>query len=263
MAQPASSVHGQHVGTDGPIGDPSRIAAVNHGTDNIQSSTATPTTVDAGFRPNAKPVGTGNRSEEMSTASIKSGVIGMGLDQQQGSDGRPNENTTRQESYIVDTNRSFPLTGGITSQPQSDRVSATQQLPITTPSVQSAAPTSSLHQQTIPEREPGTKEKGAGLVDNQNHEAMAGATAAAVGAGAASAYAHKDRDLREPENTSAPPSSAEKRFFSAHTQSKEDESLLEKGKRLIGLGGSKDEKDNDGSRVPSNAAGSTTVSSPT
>lgn len=291
--------------------------AIHDTGDNKHSTTsgaAAGTTAASGLRPNASTTGTGQHGEDMSTASIKSGVIGFGPGASQGhaarsthnpteqnmehdqvlgggvagtagrtegqglqsdasvqphaqtssivdqsratnlgqvSEDRPYDSTLRQESYTADTNRTFPLAGGVTSQPHEHAsTTAHTEEPATTPY---AAPTSTLHQETVSEREPGTKEKEVGVNDGHGREALAGAAAAAAGVGAASAYSHRDRDAQEPEHSTTS-RAVEPASTTEHTEAEQGESLLEKGKRLIGLGGTKDDHSHDQTAVPASTS---------
>ncbi|KAL6707535.1 hypothetical protein ACN47E_004105 [Coniothyrium glycines] len=280
-----------------------------HDTGDNKHSTATgnhsSTTAFAGTRPDANPTGSANHAEQMSTASIKSGVIGFGPESSQGhaaisthnpteeylqrdqvlgggqpgtagqtkgqelpgtgiqphaqstssdqprtanlsqiSEDRPYDNTLRQESYTPDTTRSFPLSGGVTSQPHDEHSlttrHATEHTPVTQSTTQSAAPTSTLHQQSTSAKGPITTGNEAETRDNHGREALAGAAAAAAGVGASQAYASRDKDTQQPGHTSST-STAGHNSTTSHNQPTEDEGLLAKGKRLIGLGGHKNE----------------------
>ena len=180
------------------------------------------TTASTGnLRPDANPTGSGNHPQEMSTASIKSGVVGFGAGEKQGhaampshnpteqhldrdqvvgggrqgtagmtegqdahsstgipstSEQQPYENTLRQESYTADTNRSFPLVGGVSSQQHNERTPAA-----VSQSTEHTAPSSHTK---INEREPGTKEQELGLREDHGREGLAGAAAAATAIGA-------------------------------------------------------------------------------
>jgi hypothetical protein len=75
---------------------------------------------------------------------------------------QPFERSLRQESYTADTDRAFPLAGGVTSTHPTEH--------------------SSTHHPVSSEREPGTKEKEAGVRDGHGQEALAGAVAAGTAA---------------------------------------------------------------------------------
>lgn len=99
---------------------------------------------------------------------------------------QPYENTLRNESYTNDTDRSFPLAGGVA--PKHDTLASTthhstehQISSILTPAQQN----SSTHQAMTSEREPGTKEREAGVQDGHGREGLAGAAAAATAIGVA------------------------------------------------------------------------------
>jgi len=74
---------------------------------------------------------------------------------------QPFEQNLRQESYTADTDRTFPLAGGVTSSHPTEH---------------------STHHPVTSEREPGTKEKEAGVHDGHGREALAGAAAAGMAA---------------------------------------------------------------------------------
>ncbi|KAF1947470.1 hypothetical protein EJ02DRAFT_417652 [Clathrospora elynae] len=94
---------------------------------------------------------------------------------------QPYENTLRHESYTADTDRSFPLAGGVSS--------STTRHP--------TEHTSTIHNKGISEREPGTKGKEVRFQDSparegHGREALAGAAAAATGIGASRALSHSE-----------------------------------------------------------------------
>nr|AFZ93515.1 dehydrin-like protein 3 [Alternaria brassicicola] len=110
----------------------------------------------------------------------KSGTMGggpLGDNPAYTTEHRPYESTLRQESYTADTDRSFPLAGGVISKPHEDSTS-TRHL---------TEHTSSIHNKGISEREPGTKEKEVGIHnsdsparDSYGREGLAGAAATAA-----------------------------------------------------------------------------------
>lgn len=79
---------------------------------------------------------------------------------------QPFERSFQEPGVNTDTDRSFPLAGGVTSRKQAEH-------PSTSAPVQSQS-----HVPVTNEREPGTKEKNVGLTDSQGREALAGAAAA-------------------------------------------------------------------------------------
>lgn len=85
---------------------------------------------------------------------------------------QPFESTLRQESYTADTDRSFPLAGGVVSDPTKHSISARD----TTEHTSTA----------LEQREPGTKEREVGVSNSPVHgrEGLAGAAAAAAAIGA-------------------------------------------------------------------------------
>ncbi|KAH8731682.1 hypothetical protein GQ44DRAFT_337301 [Phaeosphaeriaceae sp. PMI808] len=128
---------------------------------------------------------------------------------------------TQQESYTKDTDRSFPLAGGVTSKHGSSTTHSAAPLglgtqnPIqqtssthhTAPLLGGIAPkhdssathstephglSSSTHPLATSDRELGTKEKGADAQDGHGREALAGAAAAAAAVGVGSHLHHKD-----------------------------------------------------------------------
>jgi hypothetical protein len=102
---------------------------------------------------------------------------------------QPYEQTLRQESYTNDTDRSFPLAGGVAPKHDSsvshptEHHSTGHHTSSTLPPVQQ---TSSTAHPITSEREPGTKEKEAGVRDGHGREGLAGAAAAAAAIGVAS-----------------------------------------------------------------------------
>jgi hypothetical protein len=102
---------------------------------------------------------------------------------------QPYENTLRQESYTNDTDRSFPLAGGIA--PKHDTLAghtSTTQQPTehhTSSTLTPTQHTSSTHHPITSEREPGTKEREIGARDSHGREGLAGAAAAATAIGVA------------------------------------------------------------------------------
>lgn len=97
-------------------------------------------------------------------ASLGAGAVGAGALAEHASRGQsenaqnapPRFDIQRQESDVPESGRSFPLSGGVD-----------QQIPTTTTT-------------TTNEREPGTKERNAGLSESQGREGLAGAAAAAT-----------------------------------------------------------------------------------
>ncbi|KAF1830428.1 hypothetical protein BDW02DRAFT_633634 [Decorospora gaudefroyi] len=150
-------------------------------------------------RPDAYPHG---HTQEASAASIKSGIIGFGSQAQQGhatiprhiGEQQPYENTMRQESYTADTDRAFPLAGGIVSRPHEDPTSS---------STYPTEHTSTFHNRGIGEREPGTKEKEVGIDDSPSRagharEGLAGAAAAATAVGVSKTLSRSEtRDVQD------------------------------------------------------------------
>ncbi len=105
---------------------------------------------------------------------------------------QPYEKTLRQESYTADTDRSFPLAGGVISKPHEHHTSTRD------PSQH----TSTSHDKRISEREPGTKERKVGINDSPardsyGREGLAGAAAAATAIGASKTLSRSDeRDVQ-------------------------------------------------------------------
>ncbi|KAF1844175.1 uncharacterized protein K460DRAFT_357797 [Cucurbitaria berberidis CBS 394.84] len=86
---------------------------------------------------------------------------------------QPYDNTLRQQSYTADTDRSFPLAGGVASrQHPHEHTLPTQH-------------------KTVSEREPGTKEREAGLHKGHGREGLAGAATAATVGGVATQRPHE------------------------------------------------------------------------
>lgn len=138
-----------------------------------------PSNTSQSYGDNTRPGVNPSLHQGLSEASIKSGVIGYGAGERQGHAAPPSnepipEELGRQESYTTDTDRSFPLAGGVTSRHPDEYTSSTQH------------PTTSA-------REPGTKEKEAGLGDGHGREGLAGAGAAATAAGIAAPLMHSER----------------------------------------------------------------------
>ncbi|KAH9870145.1 hypothetical protein J1614_007067 [Plenodomus biglobosus] len=157
---------------------------------------------------------------------------------------QPYDSNLRQESYIADTNRVFPLAGGVTSHHGDDKVAssthptdnASSTNPLTgqtSTSQYPAEPTSTLHQESIIGREPGLqREVGHG----QGREGLAGAAAAAAAMGAAQRSDLSDKrdvGIHDHSSSSAAP-------ITSHSQPQEEQGLLAKAKNLIGLGTTKE-----------------------
>ncbi|KAL1801018.1 hypothetical protein ACET3X_001360 [Alternaria dauci] len=128
----------------------------------------------------------------------QSGVIGsgpLGSSPAYTTECQPYESTLRQESYTADTDRSFPLAGGVITKPQEDSTFTRHQTEYT----------SSIHNKGISEREPGTKEKQAGIHntespvhDSYGREGLAGAAAAATAIGASKTLSHPaEKDVQD------------------------------------------------------------------
>ncbi|CAN9095118.1 unnamed protein product [Alternaria alternata] len=108
---------------------------------------------------------------------------------------QPYENTLRQESYTADTDRSFPLAGGVATKPHDDPASTRHQTEHISP----------VHSKGISEREPGTKERQVGIHnsespvhDNYGREGLAGAAAAATAIGASKTLSRsEERDVQD------------------------------------------------------------------
>lgn len=83
----------------------------------------------------------------------------------------------RKESYTADTDRSFPLAGGVARK-----------------SHEHSDPT---HHKNIGEREPGTKEREVGVKEGHGREGLAGAAALATAVGASKAAHRSDEDKVE------------------------------------------------------------------
>jgi len=108
---------------------------------------------------------------------------------------QPLDQSLRQESYTNDTDRSFPLAGGVapkhnpTSTHTTTTTTTTHHNPLhQSTSTQPIDGTSSSHHPTTSSREPGTKEKGVGVHDGHGREGLAGAAAAAAAVGTAGAF---------------------------------------------------------------------------
>jgi hypothetical protein len=96
---------------------------------------------------------------------------------------QPFEHNLRQESYTNDTDRSFPLAGGVV--PKHDATAGHSTERHTASTIPPTQHTTSTHHPLTSEREPGTKEKDVGLRDGHGREGLAGAAAAATAVGAA------------------------------------------------------------------------------
>ncbi|KAL5115473.1 hypothetical protein ACEQ8H_006614 [Pleosporales sp. CAS-2024a] len=96
----------------------------------------------------------------------------------------PFASTVRQESYTNDTDRSFPLAGGIA--PKHDTLAK-----------HSTEHTTTMQHPPTSEREPGTKDHDAALQDSHGREALAGAAAAATTIGAASLSQSRHQDVHD------------------------------------------------------------------
>jgi hypothetical protein len=122
-----------------------------------------------------------------STSDQPHGGIGntgmLGNTTQSSTERQPYENTLRQESYTNDTNRSFPLAGGVA--PKHDASSSHPTEHHTSSVLPSAQQTSTTHNPVTSAREPGTKEKEVSVSDHHGREGLAGAAAAAAAVGVA------------------------------------------------------------------------------
>jgi hypothetical protein len=101
---------------------------------------------------------------------------------------QPYEQTLRQESYTNDTDRSFPLAGGVAPKHDSSVRHPTEHHSTehhTTSTLPLAQQASSSHHPVTSAREPGTKEKEVGVRDGHGREGLAGAAAAAAAVGVA------------------------------------------------------------------------------
>ncbi|KAE8833232.1 hypothetical protein PTNB73_05378 [Pyrenophora teres f. teres] len=112
-----------------------------------------------------------------------------GVDPNHTGERQPFDNIVRQESYIADTDRSFPLAGGVISHPTQHSMSAQDTTEHT-----SAA---------LGQREPGTKEKEVGISNSPVHssygrEGLAGAAAAAAAVGASHTMSRsEEKDIQD------------------------------------------------------------------
>ncbi|KAH4863478.1 hypothetical protein HBH75_005690 [Parastagonospora nodorum] len=155
------------------------------------SNAPAPTSADASYQPSvlssAVPLA---GSDQPRTDTSNTGALSNAT---QSSTKQPYDNNLRNESYTNDTDRSFPLAGGVapkhdtSARHPAEHTSTThhsaehQTSSILTPAQQ----ISSTHQATTSEREPGTKEKEAGVQDGHGREGLAGAAAAATAIGVA------------------------------------------------------------------------------
>jgi hypothetical protein len=107
---------------------------------------------------------------------------------------QPFDSTLRQESYTNDTDRSFPLAGGVVPKHDTSTKHATEHHTsathhptesLTSSTHNPTQQTSSTHHPLTSAREPGTKEKEVGVRDGHGREGLAGAAAAATAIGVA------------------------------------------------------------------------------
>jgi hypothetical protein len=133
----------------------------------------------------------GNSASEQPHSNV--GSTGVPDTTQSSTTRQPFDQTLRQESYTNDTDRSFPLAGGVapkhdtSARHPTENTSTTHQptehhTSSTIPAVQQ---TSATRHPVTSEREPGTKEREAGVHEGHGREGLAGAAAAATAIGAA------------------------------------------------------------------------------
>lgn len=117
----------------------------------------------------------------------------LGSTSQSSTNQQPFEQPLRQESYTKDTDRSFPLAGGVASKhdPATKHSTEHQTASTTHPtSNQYSTQQTSTQTASIGDREPGTKEREVTAREGHGREGLAGAAAAAAAVGGASALAH-------------------------------------------------------------------------
>jgi len=127
-----------------------------------------------------------------STSDQPHGTGALGSTTQSSTTHQPFEQTLRQESYTNDTDRSFPLAGGVASKhdPSSSHPTDHSRTHHTTEHhASTVAPTTPQALTTshpiTSEREPGTKEREVGVREGHGREGLAGAAAAAAAVGVA------------------------------------------------------------------------------
>jgi hypothetical protein len=112
-----------------------------------------------------------------------------GATTQESTSRQPFDQSLRQESYTNDTDRSFPLAGGVAPKHDPSSRHTTEHQPTEHHTSRSidypTQQTTSTHHPATSAREPGTKEKEVGVHDGQGHPSMLDKAKAALGMGAA------------------------------------------------------------------------------
>ncbi|KAF2828081.1 hypothetical protein CC86DRAFT_203925 [Ophiobolus disseminans] len=154
-----------------------------------------PTTADTAEQPSALkqalPLTGNSASDQPHSTTSTTGALGSTAETS--TSRQPFDQSLRQESYTNDTDRSFPLAGGVASKHYPSSTHTDHHTSTHQPHQQF----SSTHQPTTSAREPGTKEKEAGVRDGHGREGLAGAAAAAtmIGAAAPLSQSHQ-RDVQ-------------------------------------------------------------------
>jgi hypothetical protein len=147
----------------------------------------------------------GNTASEQPHSTVGS-TLGPKGTTQSSTSRQPFDQTLRQESYTNDTDRSFPLAGGVapkhdTSARHPTEHTSTTQHPTehhTSSTIPAAQQTSTTHYPVTSEREPGTKEREVGVHEGHGRDGLAGAAAAATGLGVAPPLAQShQRDVHD------------------------------------------------------------------
>jgi hypothetical protein len=171
------------IGTDGPVGAGASTENTRQPDPLIAYARNDAHSSPTSQQPSARTGETEGSSHLGRDAAIGAGALGAGGLAAHEFSGRRDDHTrdpthTSATQSTTGTNRSFPLAGGVTGGHSTD------------PTTSSALRTSATH-----DREPGTKEKEAGIHEDHGHgrEALAGAAAAATGVGAGYGLSQHDR----------------------------------------------------------------------
>jgi hypothetical protein len=179
-------------GTGGPIGTGASTGTTRQPDPLIAYGKNDSRSLPTSQQPSARTGETEESSHLGRDAAIGAGVLGAGGLAAHELSSRRDDNTrdpthTSATQSTVGTDRSFPLAGGVIGGHSTD------------PTTSSALRASATH-----DREPGTKEKEAGIHEDGNHgrEALAGAAAAATGVGAGYGLSqHERKHETVPEST--------------------------------------------------------------
>ncbi|KAF2025734.1 hypothetical protein EK21DRAFT_103721 [Setomelanomma holmii] len=139
---------------------------------------------------------------------------------------QPFEQSLRQESYTKDTDRSFPLAGGVAHKHDPSTTLSTEHH--TSSSQYPTQQTSSATHPITGDREPGTKEREVSAREGHGREGLAGAAAAATAVGGASAlsHSHEKEALARGQETRQAPYDAQPTTSTGTSQSHHPEAVV-------------------------------------